>query len=66
MLLEQRHGRHAYSLEGDEMHARIRPSTRSRLQWGSRCYRFLVIAGSIWIIANLNPNMMDTPVHLGH
>ena len=27
---------------------------------------FLVIAGSIWIIANLNWNMMDMPVHTSH
>ena len=27
---------------------------------------FLVITGSVWIIANLNTNMMDMPVHLQH
>jgi cytochrome o ubiquinol oxidase operon protein cyoD len=27
---------------------------------------FLVIAGSVWIIANLNWNMMDTPLHTSH
>jgi cytochrome o ubiquinol oxidase operon protein cyoD len=27
---------------------------------------FLVIAGSVWIIANLNANMMDMPVHPLH
>jgi cytochrome o ubiquinol oxidase subunit IV len=27
---------------------------------------FLVITGSVWIIANLHANMMDSPLHLGH
>lgn len=27
---------------------------------------FLVIVGSIWIFANLDANMMDTPLHLAH
>ena len=27
---------------------------------------FLVIVGSVWIIANLNWNMMDMPVHTSH
>ena len=27
---------------------------------------FLVIAGSVWIVANLNQNMMEMPAHMVH